>query len=125
MMKPICKSLVGQLRLNLNEYLMTERPSTGFCPHFSTTCDKSTPGRETNQAIMLQVIHRGKRLAIPVGSPTVYTTSNDESMAIDGGSGYELGSQVLSTLLDYALLDPKSLSFHMGKAILCLFFDND
>ena len=32
---------------------------------------------------MDQVVHRGKRLDIPVGSPTVYTTSNNESMAID------------------------------------------
>ena len=121
MMNPICKALIENLRLNLKEFLSSKFPSTGFKPHFGTTCDKSTPGRETNQAILLLVMHKGKRVAIPLGSPKVYEPDENNPGQITGGSAFDLGEQVFNTLLEYALLSPESLSYNMGRLFIYIY----
>lgn len=91
---------------------MNKLPSTGFRPHFGVTCDKSTPGRETNHGIMLLLNVNGVRCAVPVGAPKVYRVVEGE---VVGNTASELGNQVLDTLLEYALLDEKCLEQLMGK----------
>ena len=61
----------------------------GLNPHFSLTMDKGTPGRETNQATM--IVFNDKCIAVPVGSPAVYQT-NDDNTAVTGAYADELAS---------------------------------
>ena len=123
-MNPIAKTIVGSIRLALREFLTRELPSTGFPPHFASSCDKSMPGRETNHAILLLVLYNGKRVAIPTGSPKVY--QQDESGTagtLAGGSAYDLGLQVLDTMCEFAQLPNDRLSYHdMGKSFLFVLF---
>ena len=73
-MKSLIGTLIGNVRLKVNKLLTTPLPCTTFPPHFSCTSDKSTPGRTTNHAIMILVPINGKRVAIPIGGPKVYST---------------------------------------------------
>jgi len=50
--------------------------STGMPPHFFISVDKSTPRRETNQALLLLFVNEGKRVAFPVSANVVYKTSD-------------------------------------------------
>ena len=111
-MVPLMKSLIGVIRKNLNEFLCTPLDATGFVPHYGTTLDKSTPIRETNQAIMMLVVVKGQRCAIPMGSPKVYMSS---SGSVAGGAGSELGHQLIDTLLKFTQIDNEGLNYHMGK----------
>ena len=59
--------------------------STGLPPHFSMAIDKSTPHRDTNQAIILIIPCNGKRVAVPVDAPIVYHVSPDQGRWNWGG----------------------------------------
>ena len=65
--------------------------------------DKSTPKRISNQAIMICPMVDGKRVAIPVNSPEVYSADNEEDIHISnvtGGCADELARQVIKTIKD-------------------------
>ena len=53
-------------------------PSTRLPPHYYVTCDKATPTRLTNQAVMVCPVINGKREAIAVSSSEVYHEANNE-----------------------------------------------
>ena len=65
----------------VSKYLSEPLPSTKLPPHYYVTCDKSTPSRITNQAIMVCPVIDGQRKAIAVSSSEVY---NDAKNDIDG-----------------------------------------
>ena len=56
------------------KFLQEPLISTGLVPHFGLAIDKSTH-RETNQAIVLLVPSSGKRVAVPIDAPVVYTVN--------------------------------------------------
>ena len=97
--------------------------STGFPPHFGSSCDKSTPGREINHASLLLVLYNGKRVATLTGSPKVYQRDEFATFGtLAGGSAYDLGLQVLDTMCEFTQLPNDRLSFHMGNNFLFVLF---
>ena len=85
-------------------------PSTGFQPHFYVSCDKSTPHRISNHAIMICPFVGGKRVAIPVNSPEVYPVDSLNEDGVSGGCADQLAKQVVKTIKE-AYGD--SESFHL------------
>ncbi len=70
-------------------YMFKPLESTGLPPHFSVAIDKSTPHRDTNQAIMIIVQVDGRRIAMPIDAPIVYgyqETQDGINPVIQGGS---------------------------------------
>ncbi|KAF0291653.1 hypothetical protein FJT64_010235 [Amphibalanus amphitrite] len=80
----------------ISEALSAPLPSTGLPPHWWCTMDKSTPGRETNQSIMICPMVHGERCAIFIDAPPMVYSKLDEDLK-DGKSD-ELAKQVASTL---------------------------
>ena len=64
---------------------------TGLNPHFSLTIGQGNSRTQTNQATMIVFNDEGKRIAVPVGSPAVYQT-NDDNTAVSGGYADELAA---------------------------------
>ena len=93
--------------------------STGFPPHFGIACIKSTPGRQTNHAIMLLVCVNGTRRAVPLGAPKVYSIDGGD---ISGGDAKLLASQVTDTLLEFTLSNERLLDRLMGNVLFNVFF---
>ncbi|XP_018010566.1 uncharacterized protein LOC108667964 [Hyalella azteca] len=88
-----------------NQMLLQPLLSTGLPPHFYITADKSTVNRHTNQAILLIVNFNGKRIAVPVGAPPVYSVdvnSVDDTTQVQliGGSAVELADSIINTILE-------------------------
>ncbi|CAB4015008.1 Hypothetical predicted protein [Paramuricea clavata] len=86
---------------------------TGLNPHFSLTMDKGTPGRETNQATTIVFNDEGKRIAVPVGSPAVYQT-NDDNTAITGAYANQLASSSIMLVKKTYELETDELSYCQG-----------
>uniref|UniRef100_A0A1I8FTV9 SWIM-type domain-containing protein n=1 Tax=Macrostomum lignano TaxID=282301 RepID=A0A1I8FTV9_9PLAT len=79
------------------EFLQTPLPSTGCPPCYAIACDKSTPGRITNQAVMvLARCETGDAVAIPGGAPAVYSKEMD-------GSGPVLVQRLFQGLANFDL----------------------
>ena len=73
------------------EFLSSPLPSTKLPPHYYATCDKSTPNRVSNQAILLCPFVDGHRQAIAVSSQEVYKeTDNDIDDDVSGAHAPEL-----------------------------------
>lgn len=65
--------------------------STKLPPHFYITSDKSTPHRITNHAIMMCLMIKGKRCAIPMNAPEVYCDANSGTEGdVSGAEAKEL-----------------------------------
>ena len=90
--------------------------STGLPPHFSVAIDKSTPNRDTNQAIMVIMPYDGFRISMPVDAPLVYESSEDGN--ITGGTGQDLAEQVVDILTKKLHLSAKDLSRLRGRVYL-------
>ena len=73
-------------------------PSTGFQPHFYVSCDKSTPHRISNHAIIICPVVSGKRVAIPVNSPEVYSEDSLNADGVSGGCANQLAKQAAKTI---------------------------
>ena len=71
------------------KFLQEPLISTGLPPHFGLAIDKSTPHRETNQAIILLVPSGGKHVAVPIDAPVVYTVNPDSDDVEGGNHDYE------------------------------------
>ena len=82
--------------------------------------DKSTPHRDTNQAIILIIPSNGKRVAVPVDAPIVYHVSPD-SGNMHGGNHDELAQQVVTVLSAKLKIDQKQLHFLRGEALIIYF----
>lgn len=95
------------------QLLLTPLPSTGLCPHFSTTSDKSTPSRQSNHAIMIIVGIAGKKLAIPIAADPVYQYTPEDSL--DGGTAVDLANQVADALTTDVGIPHGHLSYLAGK----------
>ena len=96
---------------------MTPLPGTGIPPHTYFTADKATMHRSTNQAIMMCIMHRGKLIAIPVGSPLVYRTSDESdanAVELEGGSGEDLANNLVDPVLAKVELPEDHLSYILG-----------
>ena len=113
-MKPLLISLVGSIRIKLNQQLLKPLEFTGFPPHFGVTLDKSTTLRDTNQAIMILLVVDGVRKAIPVGSPKVYSPMGTEGN-IEGGTGYDLGVQMVDTIKNFCRLTDDDITYLVGE----------
>ena len=100
-------------------YLKKALPSTGFPPHFGVAIDKSTPHRDTNQAIIILLPCEGKRIAVLIDAPLVYAMS--ESNTLEGGEHIDLAEQIFDVLINKLEVDKKSLYYLRGnlKAYNC------
>lgn len=117
---PIIDACLGHLRLRLNKYLTTPLPSTGFNPHYSMACDKSTFCRTQNHGILILAPYKGERLAYPIGAPKVYTATAGGKLA--GGTAHDLAVQLKDTLFEFALLtDSYDLSYITGRNLFRFF----
>ena len=85
--------------LQTKTYLQEPLVSTGLRPHVSLAADKSTPHRETNHAIMVILPVEGKRVALPIDAPIVYS-NDEEEFDLQGGSGEDLAQQVVTVIRD-------------------------
>nr|XP_039253066.1 uncharacterized protein LOC120330255 [Styela clava] len=95
----------------LNKILLKNLPSTGLPPpppHFASTSDKSTPGRTTNQAVMILTMIKGKKTAFPIAAPPVYNVSPTGEIA--GGTSSDLASQVIDAIKKEVALPNSNLS---------------
>ena len=82
-------------------HLSKPLPSTSFPPHFYITADKSTPQRISHQAILICPMIQGKRVAIPVNSPVVYSSHKDGNPgSVSGVCADQLASQIVNTVKD-------------------------
>ena len=118
----ILEAFVGHLKLSLHKCLTTVLISTGLKPHFGITCDKSTPGRETNHAIMVLLCVNGVRKAVPVGAPKVYDATDNR---IHGGLAENLAEQLVRSLTDFTLSGDEILHQLMGNKLYILLVDTD
>ena len=71
--------------------------ATGLRRHISLAVDKSTPHRETNHAILLLMPVNGRRIAVPLDCPLVYSL-DPVTQDIVGGSGERLAKQIIDVL---------------------------
>ena len=70
-----------------SKYLKNPLESTGLRPHISLAVDKSTPHRDTNHAILVLLPVDGKRIAVPLDAPPVYSMLK-EQRTLKGGGGW-------------------------------------
>lgn len=97
-------------------FLMTPLPSTGKPPHFFFTADKATINRSTNQALLLGVINKGERIAIPVGAPLVYRYEmEDGDLSVVGGSAVELANNIIDCIIQKLELEESHLTYLAGN----------
>jgi len=75
--------------------------------------DKSTPGRQSNHAVMIILPHKGKRVAMPIDAPLVYEMGDDEQLV--GGSGVDLADQIMDVLKNRLGFDSDQLHYIRGK----------
>ena len=88
---------------------------TGLNPHFSLNMDKGIPGREINQTTMIVFHDECKCIAVPVGSPAVYQTNNDNT-AVMGAYAHELASSSIMLVKKNTIW--KLMNFHTARASL-------
>ncbi len=83
----------------VSKYLCTSLPATKLPPHYYATCDKATPSRITNQAVMICPIVNGHRQAIAVSSPEVYNNANNEVEGdVSGATAPELAQMLFDEI---------------------------
>ena len=93
-------------------------------PHFSVTVDKSTPHRDTNQAIMLIFPVNGKRVSMPIDALPVYEygrLKDSDENSVQGSYGVDLAEQIVAVLKASLQLTDDDLSFLQGKNSILLF----
>ena len=83
--------------LQTKKFLRKPLECTGLPPHISLAVDKSTPHRKTNHAVLLLLPVAGKRIAMSLDAPPVYTVEK-ETKTVQGGSGQDLAKQISCVL---------------------------
>ncbi len=73
----IIKAVYIHVLNQTSSYLCQSLDSTGLPPHFAIAIDKSTPHRDTNQAIMVILPFNGHRVSMPIDAPLVYVWRAD------------------------------------------------
>uniref|UniRef100_A0A7M6DPB1 Uncharacterized protein n=2 Tax=Clytia hemisphaerica TaxID=252671 RepID=A0A7M6DPB1_9CNID len=103
------------------EFLQTPLLCTGLCPHIAVASDKSTPGRETNHAIMIIIPFNGKRIPMPIDAPLVYEMNDENNL--EGGSGEDLAYQITDVLKKRLKIDEEKIhyirAFHADGQYQC------
>ena len=79
------------------EFLSSPLPSTKLPPHYYATCDKFTPNRISNQAILVCPFVNGRRQAIAVSSQEVYKEGDNQ---VDGDVSGAHAPELAKTLFD-------------------------
>ena len=97
-----------------SSYLRKPFDSTGLPPHFAIAIDKSTPHRDTNQAIMVIMPCNGRRVSMPVDAPLVYECLDDNG-TIQGETGQDLAQQIIEVLTQKLDLTLPELAFLRGE----------
>lgn len=97
--------------------------STGLRPHVSVAVDKSTPHRDTNHAILVLLPVNGKRVAMPLDAPLVYSVSAEGH--IEGGSGQHLAEQVVDALRNKLKFNDTDMNYVRGRSIVDTVCCND
>ncbi|XP_047737560.1 uncharacterized protein LOC108672979 isoform X2 [Hyalella azteca] len=93
----VVESICSTIDERLDQKLSYPLKSTGHPPHFFLTFDKSTPQRESNQAVMLVAMIDGSRVAYFLGAPKVYSIEEGER-EISGGQSESLVAQIFLEL---------------------------
>ncbi len=99
--------------MQTKNFLKIPLESTGLRPHISLAVDKSTPHRDTNHAIMLLLPMNGKRIAMPLDAPPVYSIA-EESNEIEGGTGEDLAKQIVNVLKEKLDFDQEHMHYVRG-----------
>ena len=95
------------------EYLKKPLKTTSLRPHISVAVDKSTPHRETNHAILLLMPVNGRRIAMPLDCPPVYSV-DPVTRDIVGGCGEHLAEQIIDVLKKKVSFTPSDLHYIRG-----------
>ena len=87
---------------------------TGLRPHISLAVDKSTPHRETNHAVMILLPIKGKRVAVPIDAPPVYSLAEGTGDVV-GGEGQDLARQITDVLKKKLDFDESDMYYVRGR----------
>lgn len=93
---------------------------TGLPPHISLAVDKSIPHRETNHAVLLLIPVEGKRIAMPLDAPAVYTVDK-ETKEVQGGYDQDLAKQISTVLKEKLDFQADEMHFIRGVFVLFLY----
>ena len=104
--------------LQTKKFLRKPLECTGLPPHISLAVDESTPHRETNNAVLLLLPVAGKRIAMPLDAPPVYTVEK-ETKTVQGGSGQDLAKQISCVLKKN--LEFQADEMHYIRGVFCNF----
>lgn len=100
--------------LKTSEYLRKPLKATGLRPHVSIAIDKSTPHRETNHAILMLMPVNGRRVAMPLDCPLVYSV-DPVTRDVVGGCGADLVEQIVDVLKKKVSFTLSDLHYVRGK----------
>ena len=90
--------------------------SSGLSPHISLAAHKSTP-----HAIMVILPVDGKRVALPIAAPIVYSNTGEE-FNLRGGSGEDLPQQVVTVVKNKLGFNLDDMQYIRGVS-KCPFFN--
>ena len=96
----LLQSLCQGIDRRLDHYLSSPLPSTGAPPHLLLTFDKSTVLKCTNQAVLVIAVLKGKREALFLDAPLVYSVEDGE-VELSGGQSESLLFQVKSVVNEH------------------------
>lgn len=99
--------------IQTKNYLKEPLESTGLRSHISLAVDKSTPHRDTNHAILVLLPVKGKRIAMPLDAPPVYSVAEDTNN-IEGGDGQDLAEQVTNVVKEKLDFDENDMHYVRG-----------
>ena len=105
--------------LQTKKFLQEPLLSTGLRPHISVAVDKSTPHHDTNHAILVLLPVDGKRVAMPLDAPLVYSVCRVTN-EIEGGSGKDLANQVVTVLRDKLEFSNEDMNYLRGMSVMSL-----
>ena len=110
----IIKAVYIHVLNQTSSYLCQSLDSTGLPPHFAIAVDKSTPHRDTNQAIMVILPFNSRRVSMPIDAPLVYECSDDYG-TMQGGTGQDLAPQIFNILTQKLDVTLPELAFLQGE----------
>ena len=99
--------------MQTKNFLKIALESTGLYPHISLAVDKSTPHRHMNHAIMVLLPVNGRRIAMPIDAPPVYSITVN-SNEIGGGTGQDLADQIAEVLREKLDFDQNHMNYVRG-----------
>ena len=92
----LLKCLLVAINEKTKEEILKCLPSTTFPPHYYMTVDKVTVNKRSNQAVLICPILSGRRVAIAVAAPEVYSAKEDGS--VEGGKLKDSANQAFDVV---------------------------